>query len=200
MNRRWTLAWLLVASLGSPSAGQSLWNGRTAGGGGWITDTVALRVGDIITVMIEERQLVIDDGKVELSKEVELDASIQNFDVKPNTFNTLPALRYTNGRTFDGETKYSQNGDFRTTITAVVIDRQPNGNLLVEGRRTIELDGEYKQMHVRGWVRPVDVGTDNTVPSSKVANAHIYYDTEGDRSESTSKGWWEKLMDLIWPF
>ena len=141
-----------------------------------------------------------DDGKLEFSKESELDSALEVFDIKPNTFNTLPALKYSSERTVDGESKYSQQGRFETTITAVVIDVKPNGALLIEGYRTLEIDGDYKRMHIRGLVRTVDIGSDNTVSSDKVANGDVRYDAKGPRSRASEKNWFERLMDVIWPF
>jgi flagellar L-ring protein precursor FlgH len=180
--------------------GQSLWTAPGAQERSWIGDHVALRAGDIVTVIIKEEQSIKDDGKVELSKESDLDAAVQVLDFKDNAINTLPAVKYSNSRNLSGETKYEQVASWKTTISCVVIDVKPNGNLLIEGRRAIALDGEDKDVRVRGLVRPVDIRSDNTVSSDRIANAGLAYDTEGERSYHTEKSWFEILLDWVWPF
>jgi flagellar L-ring protein precursor FlgH len=181
------------------SAG-SLWGRPGASTRGAIADHVALEVGDLLTVIVSEGQTVQDDGKLETSKESNLDSALEVFDIKPNTFNTLPALKYRSERSVDGESKYSQKGKFETRLSAVVLDVKPNGMLLVEGRRTIHLDGDVKEMRVRGLVRPIDIRADNSVSSDRIADADILYDSDGGRSRVVEKNWLENLLDFIWPF
>lgn len=197
---RWLCAGLLWLLPGVPAGAQSLWMSSGSQERNLIADHVALRTGDIVTVVIQEDNSIQDDGKVELTKGSGLDTAIEVFDIKPNTFNTLPAVRYSNERTLDGETKYKQNSRWETTISCVVLDVRPNGNLLIDGRRAIRLDGEFKDVRVRGLVRPVDIMPDNTVSSDRIANAGLLYDTTGERSYHTEKSWFEILLDWFWPF
>lgn len=194
-------AWLAHGS--SRASGQttpSLWNRPGASSRSSIADHTALDVGDVITVIVNEAQTVQDDGKLDNKKASSLDSKLEVFDVKPNAFSTLPALKYSSDRAVNGETKYSQKGNFQTRLSAVVLDVKPNGVLLVEGRRTIHLDGDLKEICVRGLVRPVDVAADNSVSSDRIANADVSYATDGGRSNAVQKNWFEKLLDLIWPF
>jgi len=198
--KQWLMVMALAGSLAFECPAQSLWTAAGSQERSWISDHSALRIGDIVTVVIEERQTIQDDGKVELSKESELDSAIQVLDLDPDLINTLPAVRYTNERNLNGETKYQQLERWETKISCIVIDVKPNGDLLIEGHRATQLDGEFKDVHVRGLVRPVDVSADNTVPSSRIANASLLYDIEGERSYHTEKGWLEIVLDWIWPF
>jgi len=189
-----------VALLCVAAPAQSLWLAPGAVERGAILDHVARDIGDLITVNVIENQRVQDDGKVEWTRESGLDSAIEVFDIKPNAFNTLPALKWSSERTLDGESKYTANGRFETTISAVVIDRKPNGLLLIEGYRTIQLDGEWKRMSVRGLVRPIDIDATNSVRSDRIANAQVLYDSDGQRSPSSDKTWFEEILDVLWPF
>lgn len=183
------------------SSSNSLWQRGQAGAQrSTLADHVAAQVGDIVTVIVSEGQTVQDDGKMEVSKESGLDSALQVFDLKPEAFNTLPALKYASSRSTEGETKYSQKGKFETRLTAVVLDVKPNGALLIEGRRAIYLDGDLKEMQVRGFVRPIDITSDNTVPSDRIANAEVRYEAEGGRAAAVEKNWFEKALDFLWPF
>jgi flagellar L-ring protein precursor FlgH len=194
---------LVVAALSSGASAQSagsLWGRPGSSTRSSIADHTALEVGDIVTVVVSEAQTVQDDGKLESNKDSSLDSALQVFDIKPNTFNTLPALKYTSSREVNGETKYSQKGKFETRLSAVVLDVKPNGMLLIEGRRTIHLDGDVKEMRVRGLLRPVDIKADNTVSSDRLGDADILYDSDGGRSRNVEKNWFENLLDFLWPF
>ena len=192
----------LIAFAGPASAQSagSLWGKAGGSSRSAISDHVAHEIGDIVTVIVSESQIVQDDGKLESNKSSDLDTALEVFDLKPNTFNTLPALKYTSERTVDGESKYSQKGKFETRLSAVVLDVKPNGSLLVAGRRAIHLDGDLKEIRVRGLVRPVDIRADNSVPSDRIADADVLYDTDGGRSRNVEKNWFENLLDFIWPF
>jgi flagellar L-ring protein precursor FlgH len=192
-----------VAALAGAASGQSagsLWGRPGASSRSAIADHTALEIGDIVTVIVSEGQTVQDDGKLETSKASNLDTALEVFDVAPNTFSTLPALKYSSERSVDGETKYSQKGKFETRLSAVVLDVKPNGVLLVEGRRTIHLDGDLKEIRVRGLVRPVDIRADNSISSDRIGDADILYDSDGGRSRSIEKNWLENLLDFLWPF
>lgn len=191
---------LAIALLGGGASAQSLWGRPGSSKRGSIADHSALDVGDLVTVVVSEVQTLQDNGKLETNKNSALDSKLEVFDIHPSTFNTLPALKYSSARNVNGETKYSQQGKFETRLSAVVLDVKPNGALLIEGRRTIHLDGDVKVMRVRGLVRPVDIGADNTVGSDRIADADVVYDSEGGRSNVVHKNWFEKLLDVIWPF
>ena len=190
----------VIAGGASAQQSGSLWGRPGASSRSAIADHTAHEVGDIVTVIVSEAQVVQDDGKLETNKESSLDSALEVFDIKPNTFNTLPALKYSSERAVDGESKYSQKGKFETRLSAVVLDVKPNGTLLIEGRRTVHLDGDVKEMRVRGLLRPVDLRSDNTVPSDRLGDADILYESEGGRSRNVEKNWLENLLDFIWPF
>ncbi|HET6164296.1 MAG TPA: flagellar basal body L-ring protein FlgH [Planctomycetota bacterium] len=191
---------LATALLGERAFAQSLWGKPGTSRRGSIADHSALEIGDLVTVVVSEAQTLQDNGKLETNKSSALDSKLEVFDIHPETFGTLPAVKYSSSRNVDGETKYSQQGRFETRLSAVVLDVKPNGALLIEGRRTIHLDGDVKEMRVRGLVRPVDIGSDNVVSSDRIADADILYDSEGGRSNVVHKNWFEKLLDVLWPF
>ena len=80
-------------------------------------------------------------------------------------------------------------------MTARVIDVQPNGNLLIEATRQVEIGGSPQKVVLTGVVRPDDIAADNTVESTYIADAKITY--EGPMAEVTRRGLLERLMDWI---
>ncbi|HGY91751.1 MAG TPA: flagellar basal body L-ring protein FlgH [Planctomycetes bacterium] len=181
------------------AAGQSLWNPDRPMPS-LFTDTIARNVGDILTVVIDENQIVKNNEISKLEKESSLDAVLENFDILPNLFEPLPAAKGSSTRKFDGKGTYDKDNSFRTTMSVVVIDRLPNGNLLIEGTRSIIMDGETKSIRLTGLVRSLDVTSGNTVLSSQIANASIAYEGEGFLNQATNRGWFSRLLDIVWPF
>jgi flagellar L-ring protein FlgH len=178
---------------------QSLWNPDRPSPP-LCADTTARAVGDVLTIVISEKQTVKNQEDTELSKSTSLDAALTNFDILPNAFNPLPAVAGSSDKQFDGEAKYDKQGSFETRLSVLVIDVQPNGNLVVEGRRRIVVDREVKCIRVTGIVRPYDVTTANAIFSWQVANASIAYEGNGTLTRTTNRGFLGELLDFIWPF
>ena len=132
-----------------------------------IADKTAHRVGDLLTVMIDENQDLKNEEKTDLAKNSSLNYQLLNFAVKPDAFSTLPALRTQKADSFGGAANYKRTGAFEARLTAMVVDLLPNGNMVIEGRREICIDKERKVLEFRGIVRRYDVTRANTwSPSS----------------------------------
>lgn len=178
---------------------QSLWNPARPVPG-LTSDTTARGIGDLLTVIISEKQVIKNKEQTQLSKELETDASIQNFDFLQNAFGTLPAVKASSSRDFSSDGKYDKEGAFQTRLSVLVIDVMPNGNLVIEGRRNVQTDRETKTIRVTGVVRPFDVTASNTVLSELIANASIAYEGEGPLTRNSNRGWLSELIDFVWPF
>ena len=190
---------VLVAALGGAASAQSLWN-PSAAAPALFTDTTARNVGDILTIIIDENQTVENQEESKLEKESSLSAMLTNFDILPNLLEPLPSAEGNSKKDFNGKGTYDKENKFKTTMSVVVIDRLPNGNLIVEGSRKIIMDEESKTVRLTGVVRSYDVSSRNTVMSSQVANAAIAYEGEGFLNRTTNRGWFSRLLDIVWPF
>ncbi len=190
---------LCLAALLGGVAAQSLWNAARPLPS-LTSDTIARQVGDLLTVVISERQVIKNKEQTSLSKDGGLNATLSSFDVLPNAFNTLPGMTAEHGREFGASGQYDKEGTFQSRMSVVVIDVQPNGNLIIEGRREVVMDKETKTMRITGVIRPFDVSGFNTILSENIANASIVYEGNGMLSRSTNKGWLSELVDFVWPF
>ena len=101
---------------------------------------------------------------------------------------------------FSGRGVQKSRNTFVALVAVRVIEVLPSGNLLVEGSKKIEHNGERYRIFVRGIVRPVDILQDNSVWSWALADAEIRYESEGEISRKTRQGWLAKLLDIILPF
>ncbi len=168
-----------------------------------ISDKTAHRVGDLLTVMINETQDVKQEEKTDLAKNSSLNYQLIDFSVKPDAFTTLPGLRTAKADSFGGASNYERTGEFEARLTAMVIDVLPNGNMVIEGRREIRIDDERKVLEFRGVVRRYDVTRNNTVESELVADAYVSYAGKGPLSRTGKRrglaGWLYDAVDWIWP-
>lgn len=171
---------------------------------GLVANKTAARIGDLITVVIQESQDVKNEETSDLQKSTDLNYALTNFDVKPNAFKVLPALAASSDDNFKGTANYKKKGTFTARLTAVVVDTLPNGNLIVNGRREIRIDQEVKVIEFSGIVRRYDIREDNSVTSELVANAKVGYTGSGPLTKSTNRyglgGWIHDALGWIWPF
>jgi len=194
------------SSAAVPARG-SLWSDASAG---LFEDRKARRVNDLLTVIVMERVSGSKKAETSASRDSEFKAGITDFFGAPLNLNTRNF--YGRGNTFsptlgaDGKTSFkgsgetTREGNLIGTITAKVVEVQPNGNLVIESRKEITLNKEKQIFILRGIVRPDDIRPDNTIQSTRVADARLYYVGDGVVSEKQAPGWFGRLMDYVWPF
>lgn len=169
-----------------------------------IADKTARRPGDLITVLIAENQAVKNEETSQLRKATTLDYRLDSFDINPDAFDPLPRLAASSKDDFNGTANYEKNGEFTARITAIVMDVLPNGNMVVKGRREIQIDDETKVIEFSGVVRRFDVKADNTITSELVADARVSYTGEGQLTDATSRRGLGNIIHRaivwLWPF
>lgn len=171
------------------------------------SDGTAKRVGDIITVLLQESTTSQKSSNVEVIK----DSDISVPEV-PGAAGTLlgrgvSALGYglgtdlTGEREFTGEADAAQRNNLQGNITVTVVDKWPNGALVIRGEKWMTLNRGDEFIRISGVVRPQDIRQDNTVLSNKVANARITYAGKGQLADSQKMGWLSRFFNSeYWPF
>jgi len=169
-----------------------------------ISNKIARRVGDLVTVEIEENQDLKNEEKADLNTTGGLRKELAAFDIDQNAFATLPTFESRSSDQFNGTANYEKKGKFRARLTAMVVDVLPNGNLVLAGRREIRIDGEVKEIEFSGVVRRYDVKADNSIESELVADARVTYVGTGPLTQATNrKGfakWFHDALNWLWPF
>ena len=169
-------------------------------------DLRARSVGDVLTIGIQETHSVRNEDKTERSNDTSLSARLEAFTLSDDAFNAtaLPNMSVTKQQDFNGESKQNSGSDVRASIAVMVIDVQPNGNLVVAGQRSVTVNDEQKTLRISGIVRALDVTSLNTVTSSQVADARIAITGEGASTRQVTKGPVGQLFDNLiwaaWPF
>lgn len=176
-------------------------------------DLKAHRVGDVLTIRLSESNTA--QKKADTSIKRDQSTTIENPTILGTTpqFNlpgVLP-LAVTDDNTLesnlssandfsgaaDSELSNSLNGE----ITVTVADVLPNGNLLVRGEKRLNINQGNEYIKISGIVRPIDIASDNSVASTKVADATIVYNGDGATAESNRMGWLSRFFaSALFPF
>src|SRR5271165_4651210 len=144
-------------------------------------DLKARRVGDILTIKLNESTAASKNAVTKTTKATTVADSAPTIFGQSMTIRGRPILSTTlNGaNAFDGEGASTQSNSLAGSLTVTVTDVQANGNLVVQGDKTLKLNQGDEYVHIAGVIRPADIATDNTVTSDKIADAHISYSGKG---------------------
>ena len=166
-------------------------------------DLRARSVGDILTIFLVERTDASKDSSSSTSRDTEIDTGTPIIAGVPITYNGDQILNneIQSGSSFNGSADATQSNSLDGSITVTVADRLANGNLVVRGEKLITLNQGEEYIRFSGIVRPVDIGPDNSIPSTKVADAKITYSGEGTLADANRPGWFTRFFNSKWfPF
>lgn len=187
----------------------SLW--RT-GSRAFFKDQRASRVGDILTVLVEITDKAEFENTTERTRENSEDMGLDSIaGYKYVLKNLLPkqtrdSVNWADLIDLDSAAKSKGTGTVEreekltTKIAAVVTQKLPNGNLVIEGRQEIRVNFEVRELIVAGVLRPEDISSDNTVPVSKIAEARISYGGRGQLSDVQQPRYGQQFLDILLPF
>jgi flagellar L-ring protein precursor FlgH len=176
---------------------------REAGNIDLFMDLRARAVGDILTVQLVERTNAAKESSTNTAKGSSIDTGLPIVAGGPVTFRGNQFLNNELGSdsSFGGAADSSQSNRLDGTITVTVADKLANGNLLVRGEKWITLNQGEEFIQLQGIVRPVDIGPDNSIPSTKVGDARITYSGKGTLADSNRPGWLARFFNAPWfPF
>jgi flagellar L-ring protein precursor FlgH len=178
---------------------KSIWAKRHKDMGDLYADDVARNIGDVLTIVINESSKVDNKAKRDLKKETDrnivFNGELGNY-VDLGDF----GMSASSANELKGKADYKDERSFTDSITVVVIDILPNGNLIVMGTRDRDIAGDIQTIEVSGVVRPSDVAFGNIVNSNRVANFRIVTKNGGIEAPFNRPGWFGRILDIIWPF
>lgn len=181
----------------------SLWrNGSRA----FFKDQRARQVGDLLTVTVNITDKATFDNETKRSRTNKEDSGVTDFAgaklLTGNAAKVMPGKILTADSTAQSEGKGSVNRQeaLQTSVAAVVTQTLPNGNLVVEGRQEIRVNFEVRELIVAGIVRPEDIQSDNTIDSTKIAQARIAYGGRGQLTDVQQPRYGQQVLDVLLPF
>ncbi len=172
---------------------------------GFFKDERAHRIGDILTVIV-----TIDDS-AQIANTTQSGRSSTNsagmggifgaaVEGMGASFDPSAAIDFTSGMQNSGNGSVNRKESLETSVAAVVTQVLPNGNLVIEGRQEVRVNFEVRDLIVAGIVRPSDIQANNTIPSSKIAEARIAYGGRGQITDVQQPRYGQQVMDAILPF
>jgi flagellar L-ring protein FlgH len=179
----------------------SLWRN---GSRSFFKDQRAHQIGDLLTVTVNITDQANFANETQRSRTVTEDSGITAF-LGSNLLTgktALPGRLLTADATAnsDGKGSIQRQETLQTNIAAVVTQLLPNGNLVVEGKQEVRVNFEMRELIVAGIVRPEDIQSDNTIDSSKIAQARIAYGGHGQISDIQQPRYGQQVMDVLLPF
>lgn len=152
----------------------------------------ARKVGDIVTVSILETasatQRASTTNKENTTGAVNTGQGFMKF---------IPLGSSTTTTGYNGNGTTYRNNDVRATVTSTVTEILPNGTYRIEGRRKINVNSEIEEIVLSGIVRDEDIGRDNTIESSKIAEATVTYTGRGVVTDSQKPGLVQRLLQAV---
>jgi flagellar L-ring protein FlgH len=188
----------------TPQTSGSLW---TENRGSLFGDIKARAVGDILTVAIFEQASASREATTETDRSSSNEAGISKFLGFETDFDKihsaidptqLIATNYDND--FKGSGSTSRKENLVATLSTRVVEVFPNGNLRIEGGKTITVNREEQIIVLTGIVRPNDISSQNIINSKYVLDAKIAYTGKGVISDKQGPGWMTRILDNVWPF
>jgi len=184
------IAALLILAITAPAWPGSLW---TETSGSLFSDRKARRTGDVVTVLIVEKSSASQEATTDVTKKskVAVDGGF-GFLLK-----NIPAMGFGGSTGSNASGSTSRSANLAARISAVVTAVLPDGNLVIEGSRSVKANDECQIIRISGIVRPEDIAPDNTVLSTFLADAKIEYTGKGPIAERQKPGIVTRIFRIL---
>ena len=173
---------------------------------GFLEDTRAVRVGDFVIVKIDESADAQGDSNTSLGKESTASVSVTAMlGIVPALKRAYPDLdpsqliAFASKSGFIGTGTTERKGQLRGNVAVRVVKEMPNGDLFIEGTKVVLINNEEYHLYLSGLVRPADIAQDDSIASTRIADAQIEFTGSGDSADQNRKGWFARLLDTINP-
>lgn len=168
-------------------------------------DRKAHLVQDVVTIRIVEAASASGEATTATDRNSSISGSLEAIfglekTLQNNGLNPAAVAKGGLGNSFDGSGATSRKNSLQATITAVVREVFPNGNLYIEGKKEVIINNERQYIIISGVIRPEDIGPDNSIRSDLIADARIEYSGRGIMAEKQRPGWLGRVLDVVWPF
>jgi flagellar L-ring protein FlgH len=163
----------------------------------------ARHVGDIVTIVLNESTAAQKSSSTNTNKATTQTLPGMTLLGKALTVHGVPIMsnNIADSSKFAGEGDSAQSNSLQGFITVTVQKVLPNGNLFVKGEKNIAINQGSEYVRVSGVIRPIDLAPDNSIASSKVANAKIAYGGKGALADANAQGWLSRFFNSPWtPF
>jgi flagellar L-ring protein precursor FlgH len=164
---------------------------------------IARHIGDVVTIVLSESTNAQKSATTKTQKSTSNTLPGVSLFGSPVTIHGAQVLsgNLNDASKFDGEGNSAQSNSLTGYITTTVAKVLPNGNLYIKGEKKIWINQGQENVVLSGVIRPIDLAPDNTIPSSRVANARISYGGKGAINDANAAGWLSRFFNSPWtPF
>ncbi|MBU0552376.1 flagellar basal body L-ring protein FlgH [Myxococcota bacterium] len=159
------------------------------------TDQRAYAVNDVVVVSVDEQSTASSANSTEASKSESFKSELTAFFKLAKQLGEDNAVEFLTESGFKGAGNTKRSEEVKATVPCVVRQILPNGNLFIEGERSLNLNDQISYFYLSGMVSPDDIDGKGNVRSDRIAFAEVVI--SGDKVD---RGWASKILDLIWPF
>ena len=183
----------------------SLWQ---AGTRAFFKDQRAAQIGDILTVQIDindQAQFQNETVRTRNNAEAESVGNLMGFErnlqrILPSASNPSSLVNATGTSSADGKGTINRNEKVKLNVAALVTQVLPNGNLVVQGHQEMRINYEVRDLQITCVIRPQDIGSTNTIPLEKLAEARMSYGGRGQITDVQQPRYGQQLIDVLMPF
>jgi flagellar L-ring protein precursor FlgH len=191
----------LLAAAASARA-DSLWSSSGGDPLSMFADRKAHRVGDIVTVVVDENAAASSTQNKQSTRSSTLNDTVTQF-VFPSALThggASPSLQLNGASNYQGGGQVTNSNSVTSRAAVLVTDVLPNGNMVIEGVRLVTFSGETQYIVLHGIIRPDDIASDNSIDSSNIAEARVEVINKGALTDAQKQGWFSKLYETLRPF
>ena len=163
-------------------------------------DNRAREVGDILLVRVVESSSGRSNANTKTERESSVAGGIDSFFGLGDFIDRYGTVQARINKEFEGTGRTSRDNNVSATISARVIDKTMDGNLVVRAYQEVRVNNETQFIILSGLVRPDDITADNAVLSNRVADFRIEYSGKGAVADEQQPGWFSRAVGLLWPF
>lgn len=158
-------------------------------------DSRARRVGDVVTVVFEEETAASKDANANMNRSSDTSLGVPVLGGRELSVGGYPLSASASAdRSFQGGGQTDQSNLLSGTLTAQVIQVQPNGNMVLQGQKKLTLNRGDEYVTVTGVIRGEDIEPNNIVSSTRIANAQISYTGTGALADASQMGWLQRIF------
>ena len=184
----------------------SLWgNGKQT----FFKDQRAGDIGDILTVFIEIDDEADLDNSTERKRTAGEEQGLTNLlgvaegqltKVLPEALDPSSLVDMDSSSNSKGEGTISRAEEVKLKLAATIVQKLPNGNLVIHGRQQVRVNHELRDLSLQGVIRPQDILNNNSISYEKIAEARISYGGQGNISELQQPRYGQQFFDVVFPF
>ena len=169
----------------------------SVGRASWLSDRVPLRLGDILTIVVDEQAAARERVSQVSTSDREQSASVSG-SIDTNPLSGAGSAGFGTGIGADSRDigEAGRQGGLTAVLSVRIMEIDPNGIARVEGQKLVEVDGREQEVRLEGFVRPEDVSSTNLVLSSRIVGATISY--KGNKI-GPKRGIIGKILGIFWP-